>query len=213
MKRTLVAGVLLITSGVANAGLSFLELSTATRTEAFNVSGLPFFDVGTPLKLGTLGTDEAGSITFSYLGQESGYLNKFFLSVGPTQFLQESNLIGSPINAFVSSFGPISFGFEDNEGGYAINGGDWERGASIGLIGTNMSVSGGAPGTYDYVLGYNDSAGPTELGDWDDFVVGVKFVPTVSAVPEPALYTMVGVGLGLLGWIGRRKKFKQSSVA
>lgn len=207
MKRTLLAAILLVASSVAHAGLSFSQLSTATRTEAFNVSGLPFFGVGTLLGLGTLGTDEAGTITFAYLGQESSYLNKFFLTIGATQFLFESNPIGSSVSAFVSSLGPISFGFEGNAGSYAINGGNWDTGTSIGLIGTNMTIaSGGAAGTYDFVLGYNDSAGTAKLGDWDDFVVGVNFVRAVSAIPEPEAYAMIGVGLALLGWVARRKR-------
>lgn len=218
MKRALVALVLLVASSTANAGLSFSELSTATRTEAFNVSGLSVLDVGTILKLGTLATDIAGTITFSYLGQESGYLNKFFLTVGPTQSLLESNPIGSSISAFVGSIGPISFGFEENfaenTGGYAVNGGNWDIRTSIGLVGTNMAVSsGGAAGTYDFVLGYNDSAGASTLGDWDDFVVGVRFAPVVSAVPEPEAYAMIGLGLAVLGWLGRRKKSKESIPA
>ncbi len=27
-----------------------------------------------------------------------------------------------------------------------------------------------------------------------------------SAVPEPEIYAMVSIGIGLLGWIGRRRK-------
>jgi len=212
MKRALVAVVLLVASSAASAGLSFSQLSTTTRTEAFNVSGLPFFGVGTVLGLGTLVTDQVGTITFSYLGQESGFVNKFILSVGPTQFLHESNLIGSSISALVGSIGPIGFGFEGNTGSYAINGGNWDPGTSIGLVGTNMTVSnGGAAGTYDFVLGYNDSAGASRLGDWDDFVVGVKFAAQVTPVPEPGIYAMMGVGLALLGWVGRRRKPQAST--
>ena len=214
MKRTLLAVALLATSGAADAGLSFLELSTATRTEAFNVTNLPSFAVGTSLKLGTLSTDVAGDITFAYLGQESGYNNKFFLTTGPTQHLYESNPVGTAISAPVSSVGPISFYFEGNTGKYAINGGNWDSGTSIGLIGTNMIVNqGGGAGTYDFVLGYDDSAGATRLGDWDDFVVGVKFTPAVSPAPEPEIYAMLSIGLGVLGWAGRRKKLKERAAA
>jgi hypothetical protein len=35
----------------------------------------------------------------------------------------------------------------------------------------------------------------------------------VTAVPEPEIYAMMGVGLGLLGWIGRRKRLKERSAA
>ncbi len=30
----------------------------------------------------------------------------------------------------------------------------------------------------------------------------------IAAIPEPEIYAMMGVGLGLLGWVGRRKKLQ-----
>jgi len=211
MKLAAVAVVLLAMSGMANAGLSFLELSTATRTEAFNVANMPSFAGGTTLKLGLLNTNEAGTITFTYLGQESGYINSFHLTIGPTQHLYESNPVGTPVSAFVSNLGPISFKFEGDTDRYAVNGGHWDSGTSIGLIGQNMTISsGGGAGNYAFVLGYDDSAGAAKLGDWDDFVVGVNFSPSqvITPVPEPEIYAMMGIGLGLVGWIGRRRKVK-----
>ena len=35
----------------------------------------------------------------------------------------------------------------------------------------------------------------------------------VSPVPEPEIYAMMGVGLGLLGWVARRKKSNESAAA
>ena len=34
----------------------------------------------------------------------------------------------------------------------------------------------------------------------------------VAPVPEPEIYAMMGLGLGLLGWIGRRKRLQQSAT-
>ena len=114
------------------------------------------------------------------------------------------NPIGTQASAFVNTTGAVSFKFEGNTGKFAINGGTWASGTSIGLIGTNMAVSSGlAAGNYQYVIGYNDSAGAATLGDWDDYVVGVNFTP---AVPEPEIYAMMGLGLGLMGWVSRRRK-------
>jgi len=203
MKHKLLAVALLAVSGAANAGLSFNQLSTASRTEVFNVATLPFYSVGTSLGLGALETDQQGTITFTYLGQESGYNNKFYLTIGATQMLTE-NPIGTQASAFVNTTGAVSFKFEGNTGKFARNGGVWDTGTSIGLIGTNMTVATGlAAGTYQYVIGYNDSAGSARLGDWDDYVVGVNFTP---AVPEPEIYAMMGLGLGLMGWASRRRK-------
>jgi hypothetical protein len=32
------------------------------------------------------------------------------------------------------------------------------------------------------------------------------WITTLAPVPEPEIYAMLGFGLGLMGWIGRRKK-------
>ncbi len=32
-------------------------------------------------------------------------------------------------------------------------------------------------------------------------------------IPEPEIYAMLGVGLGLLGWVARRKKLKELAAA
>jgi hypothetical protein len=143
MKRGILAVALLAVSGLANAGLSFNQLATANRTEAFNVATLPFYAVGTSVSLGALETNEKGTITFTYIGQESGFHNKFYLTIGATQMLTE-NPIGTQASAFVDTIGAISFKFEGNTGKFAINGGAWAPGTSIGLIGTNMTVNSGA---------------------------------------------------------------------
>jgi hypothetical protein len=198
----------LIASSAVQAGLLFIDLVTGIRTEAFNISNLPTYGVGTSLALGTLATDAPGTITFTYLGQESSFVDKFYLGTGAPQVLLESHAVGTAISAVVGTPGDISFKFEGAVGKFAINGGTWDAGTSIGLIGENMTInSGGAAGTYAYVLGYNDSAGAARLGDWDDFVVGVNFVPSsrIAAVPEPSTYPMLVLGLALMLWVGRPK--------
>lgn len=97
MKRILVAAILLSLTGLAHAGLSFTELSLgspATRTEAFNVADLPFFAVDTTLKLGSLDTNQTGTVYYTFLGQESGYTNSLHLTVGGSQDLLFLKLCG-----------------------------------------------------------------------------------------------------------------------
>ena len=203
MKRTILLAGLLATAGVAQAGLSFQELATGSRTEIFNgIAGIANMATGTHVSLGRLLTDQLGTIAFTYLGNESGYNDKL-LTVGGSTILTEANSVGTTVTRAVSSIGSINFKFEGNTGLYAINGlmSGWASGTSIGLIGKNMSVSGKS---FDYVLGYNDSAGAARLGDWDDFVIGVKFTP-VSAVPEPETYAMMLAGLGFVGVMARRR--------
>ena len=206
-----VAAALLAGSGAANAGLSFEALTsgaTVARTEAFNVAGFETLVVGTSLTLGALKSDRPGTVTFTFLGQELGYTDKFYLTIPPTQSLLESGTPGLTSVTASTVAGYIPFKFEGGDDKFAINGGTWARDTSIGLIGTNMSLSfNKRPAkTYAFVLGYNDSAGTARLGDWDDFVVGVNFV---SAVPEPESYALMLGGLGLLAFVARRRKNTQ----
>ncbi len=206
MKRVLLATVLLTVSGLANAQLSFLSSATATRTEAFNVADVPAFATGTTLALGSLMTNAPGIFSFTYLGEESSFTNSLHLSNGLN--LYESSAVGTSINATVAGAGALPFSFAEivsPSHSSAKNGGLWAPNTSIGLIGTNMNVLGN---TYAYVLGFNDSAGTATLGDWDDFVIGVN---VVSHAPEPGVYGMMAAGLGMLGWVGRRRK--QSAAA
>lgn len=204
LKRAILATALLTMSGLANAELSFMTSSTAERSEIFNIAGFSNLAVGTAIDLGALVTNHSGVATFTYLGQESGYTNSLNL---PTSGLSlfESNPVGTSISALVSSIGALNFKFAElvsPTNASAANGGAWSPNTSIGLIGRNMSVLGNS---YSYVLGYNDSAGSASLGDWDDFVIGVNFA---THAPEPGVYGMLAAGLGMLGWISRRRKQK-----
>lgn len=201
MKRSLLLVGLLAAAGFAHAGLSFQQIATGSRTEVFDgISGIGSIDIGSQVSLGKLVTDQIGSISFTYLGQESGYSDQLLTIAGST-ILTEANAVGTSVTKVDNNVGAIDFKFEGNTGKFAVNGGTWALGTSIGLIGSNMTVNGKS---FDFVLGYNDSAGAATLGDWDDFVIGVKFTP-VSAVPEPETYVMLLVGLGFMGTIARRR--------
>ena len=200
MQQAIIAAALLITCGAANAGLVFVPTDTATRTEAFNIGGFATLAVGSTLSVGHLDYTGSGSqtVTYTFLGQESGYNNKFYDNLDGTTLL-ESDPIGTSVSSIVSALGPLNFNFEGNIGKFAFNGGHWDKGTSIGLIGTNMLIG---TTTYQYVIGYNDSAGKKNLGDWDDFVIGV------SAVPEPETYAMMLIGLCLIGFSIRKQKVR-----
>ena len=200
MQQTIIAAALLITCGTANAGLTFVPTDTATRTEAFNIGGFATLPVDSTLSIGHLDYTGPGSqtVTYTFLGQESGFNNKFYDNLGGTTLL-ESDPIGTSVSSLVSVLGPLNFKFEGDIGKFAFNGGHWDKGTSIGLIGTNMVVG---STTYQYVIGYNDSAGKKHLGDWDDFVIGV------SAVPEPETYAMMLIGLFLIGFSIRKQKVR-----
>jgi hypothetical protein len=194
--------------GSAHAGLSFQQIATGTRTEIFNgISGLSTQAIGSTVSLGQLVTDQLGTVSYTYLGQESGYADRLLTVAGAT-LLTEAQAVGTTVSRAVTALGALAFKFEGSAGMYAINGSTWSAGTSIGLIGQHSLVNGTF---YDYVLGYNDSAGAARLGDWDDFVIGINFrALPVSAVPEPASYGMMLLGLGLIGSIARRRKSNNS---
>lgn len=203
--------VLLAAGATQAAGLTFNSTGSGTRTESFNsIAGLPTIPHGT-VTLGGLYATTAGTVTFTYLGNESGYTNQF-LSVAGASLLLESSAVGTQISKTVAGPGYLDFKFNETNNGnvvsYAVNGGSWSTGTSIGLIGTNMRVnSGGAKGSYAYIIGFNDHAGNNRsLGDWDDFVVGVNFTAAVTPVPEPETFAMLLAGLGLMGAIAARRK-------
>jgi len=142
-----------------------------------------------------LKTDSAGTFSATYLGNESGFVNSFTLSLGGT--LLEANALGTTIAALVGS-GTVPFSFADDHGGFFANG--TAQTAVLGFM--IMPGQTNKYGTFDYILGFNDSFGGD--ADYDDFVVGVKFV--AAAVPEPETYAMMLAGIGMMGFMVRRRK-------
>jgi hypothetical protein len=59
-------------------------------------------------------------------------------------------------------------------------------------------------GQQHYFLAWEDR-GISSDKDYNDYIVEVQFT---NPVPEPEIYAMLGIGLGLMGWVGRRKKLQ-----
>jgi hypothetical protein len=55
-------------------------------------------------------------------------------------------------------------------------------------------------------IGFGKEANTAEL----QYHTGNQSFASVAAVPEPEIYAMMGIGLGLMGWVGRRKRLKES---
>lgn len=199
--------------GAANAaGLSWVEIATDTRSEVWgNPSGATGFvlteapdgggAISTTVSLGYLTQATSGPIQYTFLGQESGFLNTFTLTVAPGTTINDGVPIGTNVYA-LNGAGDLGFVFEGAAGKKAFNGDAvatsslWCSTCSIGLIATNRTYAGV---TYEYIIGYNDSASPN-LSDWDDMVIGV------NAIPEPETYAMLLAGLGLMGFVARRRR-------
>lgn len=193
------ATTLFFTSGVAQANsLSTLNSSPISFT---GYNGQPANSTGTYSNglLGTVIANSSGAITFTYLGNESGYSNSFTF-FGNT--LNESNSIGDTITSASVDAGEINFSFSDNQGGTISNGSAAAPTLGFAILNGNLTpVSGPNYGPFDYVLGFNDSSSGD--ADYDDFVVGVNFTP-VSAVPLPASLPLMAAALGLFTFARRR---------
>ena len=152
---------------------------------------------------GSLATKSAGTVFATYLGNESAYNDSFKLSNGAT--LTENNKIGDTISAVVGA-GTIGFTFFDDHSGSFANGAS--QGTILGFIildGDIKDKYSKLYGNFEYLLGFNDSSKGD--ADYDDFVVGINFVcAPATAVPEPESYAMMLAGLGLMGFVAKRRK-------
>jgi hypothetical protein len=231
MTRTLLAIAMLAVTGAANAApsLSWAELAGPAGNGVIPVShpfnkidGVSYtgttFATAPNVSLGGLYLDNAAKVTFTYLGSEAGYDNNLWVGlvngtlVFSTQTAENppaASTVGDEITV-INAAGALNFTFEGKDGNYAVNGGTWSANTSIGLIkdtvggytvGGSMVTNPGTFGkTFQYVIGYNDSA--ADLTDWDDMVIGVNIAP----IPEPETYAMLLAGLGLMGFVARRRK-------
>lgn len=193
------ASALLFSAGSAQAvSLSVLN-GSAMSFSGYN--GQPATATGT-YSTGTLGTLVAngpGTVTFTYLGNESGYSNSFsFLGA----FLNESNKVGDKTAAVAVEAGELNFSFTDSTGASASNGTPATPVLGFAILNGNLTpISGPDYGPFDYVLGFNDSSNGD--ADYDDFVVGVNFGP-LTPVPLPASLPLMALALGMFTFARRR---------
>lgn len=151
---------------------------------------------------GTIMATSPGTVTATYLGQESGYLNSYSLDFFSNMLL-ESNAVGTSVSADItSSVTPFALDFSfntKNNSSYLekVSNGDvfTVMSPSFAILGdylkTQTATIDGVTKTFDYILGFNDSW--TGDADFDDFVVGINFTPAV--VPLPAAAWLFGSAL------------------
>jgi hypothetical protein len=198
MKRLILSILLATLSAAAQAGT--LEIANSSNVTFSGYDGAPLGVTGveTAGSWGSLYTTSAGTFYATYLGNESSYVDSYHFGAGNGALL-ESNNVGATVSQSVGA-GTVNFSFSDNAGlGHTFKNGDQQQKPFGFAI---MNGQSNKYGTFDYILGFNDSyAGDA---DYDDFVVGVRFV--AAPVPEPETYAMMLAGLGLLGVSVRRRK-------
>jgi PEP-CTERM motif len=197
MKRFALSLLLWSLIGVAHAtsGLTIVNKTSIPRFSFYNGQPATVTGVLSRGSFGALSAKEAGIFYATFLGQESGFVNQYSLSLNSA--LLETNALGTTISKQVAP-GIISFTFSDDKGGVFSNGQTQNSVLGFAIIDGQTNRF----GKFDYILGFNDSFGKD--ADYDDFVVGVRFV--AAPIPEPETYAMMFAGLGLIGFAARRRK-------
>ncbi|MES2663031.1 MAG: hypothetical protein V4629_06985 [Pseudomonadota bacterium] len=193
------ATTLLFSAGAAQAiGLSVMGGSAMTFG---GYNGQPATSTGvyTSGLSGSLLANTAGTVKFTYLGNESGFNNSFsFLGTS----LSETNTVGQSTASVAVNSGLLDFSFTDSTGASTGNSTPNTPVLGFAILNGNLTpVSGPDYGPFDYVLGFNDSSNGD--ADYDDFVVGVNFTP-LSPVPLPASLPLLALALGFFTFARRR---------
>jgi len=156
--------------------------------------------------LGTLVMDEKGTFTATYRGQDSGYNDGFQFTLGNSAELNEGNSLGDSISRLVTG-GTVYFQFfDDHNGGHVFNDGQApQKFLNFAILKDGLGspyAESNAYGNFQYLLGFNDSS--KSDADYDDYVVGVNYVP--ATVPLPAALPLMASSVGLIGVGMRRRK-------
>ncbi len=195
------------------AGLAITNQGSSFAASGLNaISGYSGPQTAT---FGTLSATVAGTVTYTFLGSEAGFVNGFG-TTSYTSLLNQNAIynnlqpsqVGSSISTTVGA-GQLNFGFAtvypSSYVGTVSNGQTY--GASS--VASFAIVSGGVIGgkSYDFFLAYNDPY--PGVADYNDMVIGVNFT---SAVPEPKDYVLLLTGLLIMGTALRLRRDRTTPV-
>jgi hypothetical protein len=143
-------------------------------------------------------------LTFTYLGKEAGHRNSFTYDFGGDNEngFYTTDAKGTEFLVSVSDQGYLELKFRDTTkslnafSGYA---GSNLNNSKFGFLDVS-EINFGSAGEFDYLILFNDNYADS---DYNDMVVGVK---AVQAIPEPETYALMLAGLGVVGFMARRRR-------
>lgn len=157
---------------------------------------------------GTLQALKNGTVTATYLGQVATYANRYIgLDAGRDLkgFANPINGIGNTSTVSVLAGEAVDFAFgQDNDGNGVLDNGAFANGMvnearrGIAYFENSLDLLDSSGRSFDFLIGYNDSASVDQ--DFDDYVVGVRHVPVPAALP------LLATALGLFALSRRKNK-------
>ena len=220
MKKLLLATTLCAAFGAAQA-LPILSYSPyageydSTEGAEFDFSGTKLNQAitGTTFTNGALyGGFKGGSLQvdlapvnlkFTYLGKEAGHSNSFtydLLGDNEGSFYTASTSRGDNFSVSVSVDGYLQLDFKDVTTGKNARSGYGNSNpynSWFGFLEASEIDFGMGAGEYDYLILFNDDYPDSE---YNDMVIAVK------AIPEPETYALMLAGLGVVGFMARRRR-------
>lgn len=215
--KKLIAGLTLgaVTAAASAASLTVNQTGTAQVSPVF--SPTPLTEVitnlsGATYQLGTLQASGVGNVSYTYLGSEAGYTNYFTdgsgffhnktSSAGGTQ-----TAVGTTLTQSINASTPANLDFSFATvlpAGQAVQlsnlSGTTSAPAATYAIFSGASIA-TTLGKFQYILGFNDLGSGNDR-DFDDLLVGVN----ISPIPEPETYALLLAGLGMMGFMARRRR-------
>ena len=199
-------------SSGASSDFSGNYLNAAISGDHFD-SGLNnyFGYIGGSIRL----TEAPASLTFTYLGKEAGHTNTFRYGgsgSGNTFNNTTSSAFTSLFSVDVDNENRLNLTFKDLNTGLVAKSGfgrprdsDEDKNPNnshFGFIDLSEfdDVYDSFGGAYDYLVLFNDDWNDS---DYNDMAVGVK---VAAPIPEPETYALMLAGLGVVGFMARRRR-------
>lgn len=179
-----------LATGAAAAPLELILDRPGGAATGFDV--LPQLQ-GASFGFGALVAPAGATVTYTYLGSEAGWSN-LFGTVGRS--FSEHSTPGGTLVQHVDEATLLRFGFGTAEGPNPPETVNGRPQAEFAIFGDGSQPIVTPHGSFQYVLGFDDGMAD---GDYDDLVVGV------SAVPEPATWALLLLGLGACLVRGRKR--------